>query len=315
VEQPALGVLGIAALALSALPGCVEIPASAPPSVAMTPAGQKNGDSRQIEISPPPDLHTNFEVAIVRLVVDVSPTTVTTCTGTLIAEDLVVTAHHCVARHDPSGRPVPEDVRPKDVAVELGITAMPWGEVGVSAIVTPDCGYDAGGEGGDIAILVLNRKLLGVATITPSPEPPRLTDSTTVFGFGVCAGEKWHGVELHERAGGVIEFQNRNQLWGTSTICPGDSGGPVFVVHTERQTGDRTLSLVGVVSTSVMSKQPGDDSYRFSKFTRIDAWPQILSAAQEIAHGATSSELPPYRSCAPQISTQAVQSSQKAKAH
>jgi hypothetical protein len=45
----------------------------------------------------------------------------------------------------------------------------------------------------------------------------------------------------------------------------------------------------------------GDDQTQApSFFTRLDIWTQLFSAAQEIANGATASELPPFRSCAPQ---------------
>ncbi len=310
MEQPALG---FAVLALGAVLGCVEIPASAPPSLLMTPAGHANGDSRPVDIHPPVTLAYDYEQAIVRLVVDVSPTATQACTGTLIAEDLVVTAHHCVTRHDTSepwpGRPLREDVSPKAVSVEFGTTAMPWAEVKVTAIVTPDCGYDAEdarADGGDVAVLVLSRKLVGVPTISPSAEPPRLNDQLGARGYGVCTGERWRGVQLEDRHGGTIDFEDRGRIWGVAEICPGDSGGPVFViVDPNNRKSDR---LVGVVSTSVMDRA---HAMGFTSMTRIDAWPQLLSAAHEIARGATSSELPPYRSCAPQISTQAAQAKPK----
>ena len=210
MEQPALG---FAVLALGAVLGCVEIPASAPPSLVMTPAGHANGDSRPVDIRPPVVSPTNYEQAIVRLVVDVSPTATKACTGTLIAEDLVVTAHHCVTRYDASDRPLREDVAAEAVSVEFGTTAMPWAEVKVTAIVTPDCGYDAEdarADGGDIAILVLSRKLVGVPTITPSAEPPRVYEHIGAWGYGVCAGQRWRGVQLEERHGGTVEFEDRD---------------------------------------------------------------------------------------------------------
>jgi hypothetical protein len=42
----------------------------------------------------------------------------------------------------------------------------------------------------------------------------------------------------------------------------------------------------------------GDDSTLGpSVFVRLDVWPELFSAAREIAEGASPNELPPFRSC------------------
>jgi len=52
-----------------------------------------------------------------------------------------------------------------------------------------------------------------------------------------------------------------------------------------------------VISASVMD---GDENTADkSLFTRLDAWPQLFAAAQEISNGASPSELPPYGDCRP----------------
>ena len=71
--------------------------------------------------------------AIVRVVGEVS------CSGTLIADDLVLTAHHCVAERDENGAVLTRDLQATSVHVELGGDDLPWGEVRVKAIVTPAC--------------------------------------------------------------------------------------------------------------------------------------------------------------------------------
>ena len=55
------------------------------------------------------------------------------CTGTLIYENQVLTAHHCVSARDELGRVLSRDVSPEEVTVELGGDYLPWGEVGVRA--------------------------------------------------------------------------------------------------------------------------------------------------------------------------------------
>jgi hypothetical protein len=204
--------------ALACLVAACAAPAKRP--VLVMPAAHPDGDGRPVEIRPPVDLARNEETAVVRLAGTV------TCSGTLIAEDLVLTAHHCVAQRDAAGRLTGQDKSPDEIVVELGTTYLPWGEVGVRAIVSPDCGYASGD--GDIAILVLKRKLIGVASKRP---------------------EQLHAMR----------------------------------------------KLAGVVSASVMDGDAATSG--FTVFTRIDAWRHLLSAAREIADGATASELPPFRSC------------------
>jgi secreted trypsin-like serine protease len=215
-----------------------------------------------------------------------------TCTGTLIAEDLVLTAHHCVAVRDESGRPTGKDLDPSELEVELGGDYLSWGEVKVRAIVSPDCGYRSGN--GDIAILVLKRKLIGVATLTPRLEAPpqgpaegSRGESITPVGFGRCPLSR-DAIRRVRRMGGAVQGVGLSDFVVQASICPGDSGGPAL--------SDKTGEVVGVISSSMMD---GDDSTLApSFFTRLDIWRQLFSAAQEIANGASPSELPPYRSCA-----------------
>jgi len=216
--------------------------------------------------------------AIVRVVGPVS------CTGTLIADDLVLTAHHCVTQRGPKGVPIPRDEEAAAMHIELGGDDLPWGEVGVKAIVTPACGYEQGG--GDIAILVLSRKLVGMPTFVPKlTDPPATGEEITPWGFGRCAMNDGP-IHRRSRAGGQIEAVAGGIFRAEAAVCPGDSGGPVLNVRRE---------VVGVVSAAVMDTdaRTRDAAY----FARIDKFEQLFSAAREIANGASPSELPPYRSC------------------
>src|SRR5262249_2353457 len=141
------------------------------------------------------------EDAIVRIVTDV------TCTGTLIAEDLVLTAHHCVAAHDAKGHALSQDMDANQIAIELGGDYLPWGEVSVKAIVSPDCGYTT--PEGDIAILILARRLIGGPTLTPRASSPRgktskqAGEAIDLYGFGRCALSS-DGIKRAMRPGGEI---------------------------------------------------------------------------------------------------------------
>jgi len=275
----ARGITGMVPVLVSAslLAGCGYASKRAPIA---TPASHAEPDERPFTIQPPVDLdieHPNN--AVVRVVSDV------TCTGTLIAEDLVLTAHHCVAERDADGQILNEDKPPEKFMVELGGDDLPWGEVQVRAVVSPDCGYVSGN--GDLAILVLNRKLVGVPTMVPRVDnPPKAGEPFVPIGFGRCALSRG-AIHRVERLGGRIAQIEDGRFIAIASVCPGDSGGPAMSPgHND---------VVGVVSASVMD---GDDAtVSPSVFVRLDVWPELFSAAREIAEGASPNELPPFRSC------------------
>lgn len=264
----------VAAMTLAAPVGCWQPTQRA---VLAIPAARRQDEGRPLRLLPPFELASQRD-AVVRLVGEV------TCTGTLIADDRVLTAHHCVSARDAKGRVQSRDMAPGDIQIELGGDYLPWGEVRVRAIVAPQCGFTSGD--GDIAILVLERHLIGMPTSAPRIESaPERGDQVTVFGFGRCALSP-DGIHRVWRNAEKIEQLSPGQFEAPASICPGDSGGPVYSSNRD---------LIGVVSASVMS---GDEHMpRRSIFTRIDAWRQLFAAAHEISLGASPSELPPYGDC------------------
>jgi len=275
--RAAFVVLFAAAASLGALGalGCAAPVKNSPPPV---PAAKAEGEDRPFHLEPPLHL-AKADDAVVRIINDVA------CTGTLIAEDLVLTAHHCVSARDDQGRTLRRDLDPEDISIELGGDYLPWGEVQVRAIVSPDCGYTAGD--GDIAILVLSRRLIGIPTLTPRlEEEPDAREPVVPVGFGRCALSR-DGIQRERRLGGNVDAVAPSHFVAVASICPGDSGGPALSAG----RGD----VIGVISASVMD---GDENTAgTSHFTRLDVWRELFSAAREIADGASSSELPPFRSC------------------
>ncbi|HEY3253225.1 MAG TPA: trypsin-like serine protease, partial [Polyangiaceae bacterium] len=136
------GALALSALALS---GCARL-FGAPPAAVAVPAALGNQSAPILDEAMPPALAKDDDY-VVRIVVGS-----VTCSGALIQEDRVLTAHHCVAAHDRDGIALQHDVRPDEVRVELGGDYLPWGEVGVRAVLAPSCGYVSGE--GDLAVLV-----------------------------------------------------------------------------------------------------------------------------------------------------------------
>lgn len=204
-----------------------------------------------------------------------------TCSGSLIEEDRVLTAHHCVSQRGKDGHMLDLDVSPESVRVELGGDPFAWGEVGVKAIVAPTCGY-AGGEG-DIAIVVLDRRLTGIATHRVEPGDPPTTGIPIVpIGFGRCfLGGSPGGRTI--RSGGPITDTWRRGFHVEASICPGDSGGPAL----NQQTGE----ILGVISGAIMDANP--DTRERAEFTRLDAWRPVFTQAQAVVDGMSPAELPP----------------------
>ena len=208
-----------------------------------------------------------------------------TCSGSLIDDDQVLTAHHCVSQRNDFGEFQSSNVEAKNVHVELGGDYLPWGEVGVRAIVAPPCGYAAGV--GDIAILVLERKLVGMPTVTPRlDEPPKKGEEIEPVGFGRCALSS-DGIRRKERVGGAVDRVMDSRFRLNAAICPGDSGGPAL------STG--TGEVIGIISASVMDGK--EQTLGRSEFSRLDRWRPVFAAAKLIADGTPPAEVPPVDGC------------------
>ncbi|HEY6726113.1 MAG TPA: S1 family peptidase [Polyangiaceae bacterium] len=201
------------------------------------------------------------------------------CTGTLIYDNQVLTAHHCVSARDADGNVIHRDVDPEQVIVELGGDYLPWAEVGVRAVVAPSCGHAAGH--GDIAILVLETKVRANTATPRLDTPPEVGEQVRPVGFGRC---DTNGIRRRQRSGGAIAAVDSDRFKLDAAICPGDSGGPALSV----EHGD----VVGVISASVMHTG-GQGELRRSEFTRLDQWRPVFAAAKMIAEGAESAEVPP----------------------
>jgi hypothetical protein len=216
------------------------------------------------------------EDAIVRVV---SPTT--TCTGTVIHDDLILTAHHCVVARGPKGEFTKKTLESSELRIELGGDYFAWGEVGVKYIVAPPCG-EAGGAG-DIAVLVLKRKLIGLSTMTPRLEsPPKIGEEAYPVGFGRCALSA-DAIHRKTRDGGPVRAINGETIHMDASVCPGDSGGPVFA------KGSR--EIIGVVSLSAMDHD--EHTKGPSLMARLDSYRMVFNHASMLADGSSPSELTP----------------------
>jgi hypothetical protein len=229
-----------------------------------------------------------------------------TCSGTLIDDDLVLTAVHCLVKRGPHGEFTREPLSPTDLTIELGGDYLPWGQVGVASIVSPTSAEDGllcgeqGGEG-DIAVLILPRKLVGVGVMVPSENPPAMKEVLEPIGFGHCAftsasttgsaepsneTTRWSdgfAIRRRQRQGGAVNGTTSATFEMPASICPGDSGGPVHAA------GSR--EIVGVVSLSAMDADT--KTMNRSVMVRVDTYLPLIDRARHIADGTPPSELPP----------------------
>jgi hypothetical protein len=251
--------------------------------------------SRAVPVVPAsePELSVQREIALPIGVVDDSDAVVrvvapgVSCSGTLVAEDLVLTAHHCVSARTAEGGFAERDVSPSAVMIEVGGAHFAWGQLSVRHIVTPPCGHAAGQ--GDIAVLVLERRIAGIPTLAPRLEgAPVPGEPLEPMGFGRCALSD-DGIRRHQRQGGVLKELHRTRFRMVASVCPGDSGGPVL--------SGATGEVVGVVSSAAMDAYEG--TAELAELTRLDAWREVFSYARQLADGVERAELPPLAACRP----------------
>jgi len=257
------------------------------------PASQ--GTIQPGELTPiPPFAIAEPEDAIVRVV---APSA--TCSGTLIGEkdtaesELVLTAHHCVVMRGSHGEFSKTEVRPQDLEVELGGSYLPWGTIGVREIVAPPCGH-AGGAG-DIAVLVLDRKLVGITPMIPRLEqPPKPSETLDVAGFGRCILSP-DGIHRALRDGGPVSALSAGTLSLHAQICPGDSGGPVFdrgaLGNVKEKKEKPQAYVVGVVSESAMDAD--EHTSGATVVVRVDAYRDVFNHARLIVDGMPKNTIPP----------------------
>jgi hypothetical protein len=166
------------------------------------------------------------------------------------------------------------------VRVELGGEDLPWGEAGVRAIIAPTCGHAAGD--GDIAILVLDRPLIGLETRPARIDgAPAIKESIEPIGFGRCALST-DALHRRKRAIANIDTISEARFRANASICPGDSGGPVMSERGE---------VLGVISAAVMDAD--ERTVGRAEFTRLDRFRALFARAAAVSKGQSLAELPP----------------------
>ncbi len=250
-------------------------------------------------------------------ILDSSGQLMAACSGSLVAENLVLTARHCVSQivnesagvactqqgtAIGAGGAVGADYKPTQLAIMMGATIQ------FSNGYTPK--FAAKGQqifhtavnnlcDNDIALILLDQKIAGakLAKLRLS-SPPVQGELITAIGWGVANNTTSQMPERRYRADipvvkvgpaslGAYGGMGPNEFEIGEGICSGDSGGPAVA----QSTG----AVIGVVSrggngdpnanpndpsTQCVNTQSGGISYTaFNFYTRVDGFSDLLSTA------------------------------------
>ncbi|WP_236718402.1 trypsin-like serine protease [Actinoplanes sp. TFC3] len=188
-----------------------------------------------------------------------APLPIVLCGGALVSPVVVVTAAHCLDKHDPNLLQVRVGTSslsrdPGDIVEIRGFSTHP----GYSLIPSPVAPEDpqSAAAKNDVAIVELKTAVIDVRPLSIATEPPAPGSSVMTYGHGVTSPPAYTSDALRRGKLDVIEDRTcRSRFRGafdgpsvlcaespTTMICSGDSGSPLI------KNTNRGPRLVGVTS-------------------------------------------------------------------
>jgi secreted trypsin-like serine protease len=201
------------------------------------------------------------------------------CTGSIIAEDTVVTAAHCTAAQAQDLRIVFSRQMPDDLTT---VTDTVHDIYGFVANPGWQGKQSKGVDQHDIAVIRFKGNLpSGYSVATLLSESTTLTkgETVTLAGYGITDAASQAGagllrkvdVQVLKKLGKTEEVLDQSEGVGA---CHGDSGGPAFA------TIDGRLLLWGVTNRGYPDTAP-DDCVHESVYTRITAYSDFIDQAEQ----------------------------------
>jgi hypothetical protein len=289
-----------ASVAPLALAASLTVACGAAPEGTGEPVGTSAGRIINGVASGPDD---DFTVAIYQT--DKNDAVMGACTGSLVAENLVLTARHCVATMPASqgircagtgatisGAQVGANLDPKRLAIATGstrsinqFTGIPSGVVAHGAKIYTPPGNTLCNS--DLAMIQLDTPIVGAMLVPLRLDaPPVHNERMTSIGWGVVSNTVDFPTTRQRRAnvlvqtigpvGGSGDGLGPNEFQVGESICEGDSGGPAFAQSTNAVIGVVSRGGNGQAGSQTQPAASCTGAQASNYYTRVDGWKDFI---------------------------------------